>query len=141
MTQSGTTSRRGRPARISTIGLRYPFPLAQKIRVVAKARSQSVSDYVWGIIEDKVKSDARKVASALRTQTLAARKQAVRDESDADLVYIGLQYPWQRAQVIRVVAVGIDIKVPDYIRDLIEDQVELDAKNLGNQLQGEDEES
>ena len=129
----------GRPSKTSTIGLRYPLQFARKIQLLAKARRQNVSDYVWGMIEDRIGSDARRVARQLRAQALEAKKHAERDDTGEDLIYIGLEYSWRVAQTIRVVALGMGMKVPDYIRDIIEDKVEMDAQTLGKILQGEEE--
>lgn len=129
----------GRPPKTSTIGIRYPYTLARKIQLVAKARGQNVSDYVWGITEDQVARDARRVARHLRAQTLEARRHTRRDDTGEDMIYIGLEYSWRVAQTIRVVAMGLGMRVPDYIRDVIEEQVEADSQTLARILQGDGE--
>ena len=136
MTQSRRTSRRGRPPRKSTIALRFPYPLSQKLKLVAKARDKNLSDYVWERIEYQLASDARKISRTLPEFKLTARRNTRKDEDEGDLVYTGLQYPWATAQAIRVVATGFDMKVSDYIRDIIEEHVLEDARRLARVLEG-----
>ena len=126
----------GRPPKTSTIGLRYPYQFARNIQLVAKSKQKSSSDYVLGMIEDRVRSDALRVGRQLRAQALEARRHTPPDDTGKDMMYIGLEYPWRMAQTIRVVALAFGMKVPDYIRDIIEDKVEEDAQSLARELQG-----
>ena len=134
MTQSRRKSRRGRPPRKSTIALRFPYPLSRYLKVVAKAENKKLSDYVWERIEHQLASDARKIARTLPEFKLTARRKTWKDEDD--LVYTGLQYPWANAQAIRVVATGFDMKVSDYIRDIIEQHIIEDARRVARDLEG-----
>ena len=103
---------------------------------MAKARRQNVSDYVWGMIEGQGWKRCTQGGPAAAGSGARGQKHAERDDTGEDLIYIGLEYSWRVAQTIRVVALGMGMKVPDYIRDIIEGKVEKDAQTLGKILSG-----
>ena len=58
----------------------------------------------------------------------------MRSQSDEPKRYIGLRYPEGFVQKIRLAADSKNMRVGDYIRVIIEEQVELDVRELARRL-------
>ena len=63
--------------------------------------------------------------------------QGMRGGSDEPKRYIGLRYPESFVQKIRLAADSKNMKVGDYIREIIEDTVEADVVELARRLNSE----
>ena len=61
----------------------------------------------------------------------------MRSTSDEPRRYIGLRYPESFVQKIRLAADSKNMRVADYIRQIIEDQVEQDVRALARRLNDE----
>ena len=60
--------------------------------------------------------------------------QGMRGRTDEPKRYIGLRYPESFVQKIRLAADSKNMRVADYIMDLIEDRVESDVAELARKL-------
>ena len=63
--------------------------------------------------------------------------QGMRSTSDEPKRYIGLRYPESFVQKIRLAADSKNMRVADYIREVIEDQVDQDVRTLARRLNDE----
>ena len=60
--------------------------------------------------------------------------QGMRSTSEEPKRYIGLRYPESFVQKIRLAADSKNMRVADYIREIIEDQVDQDVRTLARRL-------
>ena len=63
--------------------------------------------------------------------------QGMRSTSEEPKRYIGLRYPESFVQKIRLAADSKNMRVADYIREIIEDQVDQDVRTLARRLNDE----
>ena len=60
--------------------------------------------------------------------------QGMRSTSEEPKRYIGLRYPESFVQKIRLAADSKNMRVADYIREIIEEQVDQDVRTLARRL-------
>ena len=63
--------------------------------------------------------------------------QGMRSTSEEPKRYIGLRYPESFVQKIRLAADSKNMRVADYIREIIEEQVDQDVRALARRLNDE----